>query len=111
MTAETLEEVLVRIAVQFIPDKTLVTREVHRFAKTSPLSAIISQTLMDREGRPIAKIGSVEDDLDGRVVRQTSQHMQLEIPWLRAVVACARRDCEKSVAPRSGARGALHWTL
>ena len=53
MTTGTLEEVLVRIAVQFIPDKTAVTEEVHRIAKTSPLSAIISQTLMDREGRPI----------------------------------------------------------
>ncbi|MGH9461141.1 MAG: DUF4209 domain-containing protein, partial [Vicinamibacteria bacterium] len=72
--------------VQFIPDKAAVTQEVHRLAKASPLGAIISQKLMDREGRPIAEIGSVEDDLDGRVVRQTSQHMQLEIPWLRAVI-------------------------
>lgn len=77
---------LVRIGVQFIPDKATVTREVHRLAKTSPASAIFSQKLMDHEGRPIAEIGSVEGDLDGRVVRQTSQHMQFEIPWLRAVV-------------------------
>jgi hypothetical protein len=96
MTAGTLDELLVRIAAQFIPDKTAVTQEVHRLAKASPLSAIISQTLVDREGRPIAKIGSVEDDLDGRVVRQTSQHMQFEIPWLHAVVDRMRRRLEPS---------------
>lgn len=98
MTTGTLEEVLVRIAVQFIPDKAALTQEVHRLAKASPLSAIISQTLMDREGRPIAKIGSVEDDLDGRVVRQTSQHMQLEIPWLRAVIDRMRERLKPTAA-------------
>lgn len=98
MTTGTLEEVLVRIAVQFIPDKAALAQEVHRLAKTSPLSAIVSQTLLDREGRPIAKIGSVEDDLDGRVVRQTSQHMQFEISWLRAVVDRMRERLKPSLA-------------
>lgn len=98
MTTGTLEEVLVRIAIQFIPDKAAVTQEVHRLAKASPLSAIISQKLMDREGRPIAEIGSVEDDLDGRVVRQTSQHMQFETPWLRTVVERMRKRHEPTAA-------------
>jgi hypothetical protein len=52
MTAGTIDGVLFRIAIQFIPDKTAATQEVHRLANTSPLSAIISQALMDREGRP-----------------------------------------------------------
>ena len=86
MTTGTLEEVLVRIARQFIPNKATVTQEVHRIAKEAPLSAILSRKLVDREGRPTAEIGSVEDDLDGRVVWQTSQHMQFEIPWLHAVI-------------------------
>ncbi len=98
MTTGTLEEVLFRIAVQFIPDKTAVTQEVHQLAKASPLSAIISQTFVDRDGRPTAKIGSVEDDLDGRVVRQTSQHMQFEIPWLRAVLDRMRERLTPSAA-------------
>ena len=86
MTAGTLEEVLVRIACQFIPDKGAVTEQVHRLAKVAPLGAIIPQKLMDREGRVIAKIGSLQDDLDGRVVRQTSQQMQIEFPWLHAAI-------------------------
>jgi hypothetical protein len=98
ITTGMLEEVLIRIAVQFIPDKTAVTEEVHRLAKTSPLNAIISQTLIDREGRPIAKIGSVDDDLDGRVVRQTLQHMQFEIPWLRAALDRMRERLKPSAA-------------
>lgn len=98
LTTGSLEEVLVRIAVQFIPDKAAVTREVHRLAKSSPLNAIFSQKLVDHEGRPIAEIGSVEDDLDGRVVRQTSQRMQLEIPWLRAVIDRMRERLKPTAA-------------
>ncbi|HMH49192.1 MAG TPA: DUF4209 domain-containing protein [Candidatus Acidoferrum sp.] len=98
LTTGSLQEVLVRIAVQFIPDKAAVTREVHWLAKSSPLSAIFSQKLIDHEGRPIAEIGSVEDDLDGRVVRQTSQHMQLEIPWLRAVIDRMRERLKPTAA-------------
>jgi hypothetical protein len=86
MTTGTLEEVLFRIAIQFIPDREAVTDEVHRLKKTAPLTALFTQKIIDREGRPIAEIGSVEEDLDGRVVRQSSQHIQFEIPWLRAVV-------------------------
>jgi Domain of unknown function (DUF4209) len=51
-----------------------------------------------REGRPIAKIGSVEEDLDGRVIHQTSQHMQFEVPWLRAVLDRMRERLKPSAA-------------
>ncbi len=85
-TAGSLEEVLVRIAMQFIPDKASLTEEVVRIAKEAPLSGLFTQTTMDREGRPLAKIGSVEEDLDGHVVRQTSQRMLVETPWLRATI-------------------------
>jgi hypothetical protein len=90
VTTGALEEALVRIAVQFTPDKEALTEEVHQLAKSAPLSTLFTQTLMDAAGRPAAKIGSLEEDLDGHVVRQTSQHMSLEIPWLHAIHAGRR---------------------
>ncbi len=49
-------------------DPSGVACEVHRLAKVAPLGAIFHQKLMDREGGVITENGSVEDDLDGRVV-------------------------------------------
>lgn len=98
VTTGTLEKVLVRIAVNFVPDKAALTEEVHRIAKVAPLSALITQKLTDREGRTVAEIGSVEEDLDGRLVRQASQHMQLESPWLRASIDRMRQRLQPTEA-------------
>lgn len=91
MTTGTLDEVLARITIYFIPDKAQLTQEVRELAKASPLISMISQKLMDHEGRVLATIGSVDDDLDGRVVHQTAQRMHLAIPWLRAVIERTRK--------------------
>ena len=52
----------------------------------APLQAFIAHTIVDSEGRPLATIGSVEEDLEGRIVRQISQELQFEIPFLRAIL-------------------------
>ena len=64
----------------------------------SSLSALITQKLMDREGRTVAEIGSVDEDLDGRLVRQASQHMQLEILWLRTSIDRMRQRFQPTEA-------------
>jgi hypothetical protein len=86
MTAGTLEEVLPRIVQQFLTTKAKLTEQVAERAKLAPLWSIATQTPVDRDGRPTAEIGSVEDDLDGRPVQEVSQTMHLEAPWLRAVM-------------------------
>jgi len=53
---------------------------------------------MDREGRPVAQIGSVEEDLEGHLVRQASQHMQFEVFWLRAVIDRMRQRLQPTEA-------------
>jgi len=98
VTAGPLEEVLVQLAVQFIPDKAALTDEVHQLAKMTPLSMLFTQTLMDSEGRPLAKIRSVEEDLDGHVIRQTSQHLDMNIPWLHAAIDRMRGRLQVSAA-------------
>jgi hypothetical protein len=98
VTRGPLEEVLVTLAVQFVPDKETLTNEVHELAKAAPLSMLFTQTLMDSEGRPVAKVGSVEEDLDGHVVRQTSQHLEMKIPWLHAAIERMRGRLQVSAA-------------
>jgi hypothetical protein len=98
VTRGSLEEVLVTLAVQFVPDKGTLTKEVHELAKAAPLSMLFTQTLMDSEGRPVAKVRSVEEDLDGHVVRQTSQHLEMEIPWLHAAIERMRGRLQVSAS-------------
>jgi hypothetical protein len=86
LTTGTLQDVLFRLAAQFVPTKKELGEEVRRLAKLTPLSAVFTQKIMDWEGRPVAEVGSVEDDLEGHLVRRASQNMQFEAPWLRAVM-------------------------
>lgn len=81
-----LEDALIRVAFHFVPDPERTTQQVKDMAGKAPLQALIANTILDREGRPIAQIGSVENDLEGRVVSQTSQNLQIEAHFLRGVI-------------------------
>jgi hypothetical protein len=86
ITQGTIEEVLVRIAVQYVPDIEQTSIQVRELASKAPLTFLISHSILDSSGRPMANIGSVEEDFDGRVVTQLSQNMQIDAPFLRAVI-------------------------
>ena len=75
MTEGGLENTLIRIGAQFIPKKDQVEEQVLESAKNYPLTNLFSKTLQDHKGRPIATIGSVEDDLEGRIIHQLSSNL------------------------------------
>jgi len=85
MTEGDLQHVLNRIAVQFIPDRQELAAQVKEIAKTAVLTSMIRHVIVGREGQPLAQVGSVEDDLAGRVVQQAMMHLQFDIPMVRAV--------------------------
>lgn len=75
MTTGTLSDCLHRVALQFLPNRDTVEKQIKELAKSNPLSAMFGITPVDADGRPLAEIGSVERDLDGRVVHQIAQNM------------------------------------
>lgn len=79
---KSLEEALIRIAVKFVPEPEKIETQVKDLAKEAPLTFLITHSLMDRDGRTIARIGSIEVDLDGHIIYQTSQNLQFESPFL-----------------------------
>lgn len=87
MTRGTLAEALRRIAGGFIPPKEKVKDQVLRIAKEAPLQALIGISIMDHTGRTVAKIGSVEADIEGRVIHQMSQNIQFDAIFLEGVLA------------------------
>jgi ATP phosphoribosyltransferase regulatory subunit HisZ len=68
ITSGGIEKTLRRIAIQFLPKKDQVQQQVLDLAKTHPLSFLFTKTLQDHKGRPVATIGSIEDDLDGNII-------------------------------------------
>lgn len=86
-----LADVLMRVVRAFIPDPDQIEKQVKELAKTAPLMSLVSISQVDADGRQVAKIGSVKDDLEGRVVLQMGQNLQYEGQLLhhliRALVA------------------------
>lgn len=74
-----LSEALNCIALSCIPDKESAKNIVLKTAKEHPLQAMISQNIMDHTGRAAATIDPIEKDLEGHVVRQMSESMNLNL--------------------------------
>jgi hypothetical protein len=90
MTAGTLPDTLTRIAMQFLPDPTKAREEVLRIAKQSPTMSLFSSRILGRDGRVVAEVGSVRDDLDGYVVQHIAQDLTFWHPFLRLALDRAR---------------------
>jgi len=83
MTSGGLDKTLHRIALQFLPKKDQVERQVLDLAKNHPLTYLFTKTLQDHKGRPVATIGGIEDDLEGNIIHQLSQNMSIDSFFLR----------------------------
>lgn len=77
------EDVVMRIAWEYLPLKGDAERQVRESAKDAPFLASITHELYDDQGRPLAKIGSVDEDFEARVLYQISQSMRFSAPFLR----------------------------
>lgn len=85
MTNGDIQEVLQRIAVRYIPIKEQVKEQIFDLSKKAPLTFFIGHELQDEKGRVIATIDSLEDDLEGHIVRQVSQNLSFSSIFLRAI--------------------------
>ena len=86
LTDGDLQTVLKRLSVHFIPQKSKVEAQIYDLSKTAPLTFLIPKQIQDSKGRPVATIGSLEEDLDGNIVHQMSQHMGLSVMFLNEVL-------------------------
>ena len=55
-------------------------------AKKAPFESMIGISIRDHDGREVASVGSVEDDLDGRVAFEIHRRMSMGAPLLAHVV-------------------------
>ncbi|GAI18887.1 unnamed protein product, partial [marine sediment metagenome] len=86
LTKGDLDDVLMRIAAHYIPKKSAVEKQLKELAGEAPIAFLIPMELQDNMGRPLAKVGSLEEDLEGHTVKQMSQNMAIESIFLRQVL-------------------------
>jgi hypothetical protein len=83
----TASDVLFRIAEHYIPKRQEVETQLRELAQETPISFLMTHATKDEEGRTIARVGPLESDLEGHILRHISQNMQLLGPWLRESMA------------------------
>ena len=76
----------IRVAVHFLPKIDEAENQVKELAQDYPISSLFTKQLIDHEGRPVASVGSIEDDLDGNVVHHMSQTMIYSMFFLRTAL-------------------------
>jgi hypothetical protein len=81
-----LDTALERITSHYIPPREEVENQLHDLAQQAPISFLFSRQITDYQGRMVAVVGPLEDDLDGNIVRQMSQNMTLSFMFLSAVL-------------------------
>lgn len=74
------------IAAEFLPNRRGLEELIRKSAEESPLQAHMPLTITG-EDHVVAKVGSVEEDLFGRVILQTETTFQLSTIWLREVLS------------------------
>lgn len=69
------EEILYRIAFNFIPKKDEVIDRINKLSKEAPFSYLFKKQLIDDKGIVMAKIGSLEEDFEGNIIQEISNSL------------------------------------
>ncbi len=70
-----LADVLVRLALNFIPKKDLVTTQLNDLCKRYIFQSLGNHVVISQDGFPIAKFGSVQNDYDKHLLQHYSQSL------------------------------------
>lgn len=82
LTADSPKLAVGRIAFHLTSKPEDLRREIEEGAANAPLHAMISITLTDDNGFTAATIGSVKDDMPGRIINAAANHIGVGAPWL-----------------------------
>jgi hypothetical protein len=77
MTDGSIRQVLSRLVFRYIPIVEVEKEEVLNLSKMYPMIHLFPRQNIDKKGRIICKLGSVEDDLDGHIIDHISHDLSL----------------------------------
>lgn len=90
ITDGTVVEFLDRFTFNYIPIKEDVKKQLFQLAKSAPFQFMVGHALQDEKGRVVATIGSLENDLEGHIVRQVSQNLSFSSLFMHLILEKAK---------------------
>jgi uncharacterized protein DUF4209 len=88
---------LERLAGYFIPRVSDTRKLLDTLRTESPLQSMIPIIIVERDGRPKARIGSIDEDADGRLHQQLAQSIGFYQPFLVQALARLKERYAPSV--------------
>jgi lysyl-tRNA synthetase class 1 len=85
IVVDNLTSTLVRFAAAFLPKRNELEEYIEHMLKNTPFFALMPQQLM-ADGHVAANIGSVENDLPGRLLQQATMGFGLSQIWLQETI-------------------------
>ena len=76
------KEVICKIGFEFIPKREQAEVGLRKIAEQCVLTYNIRRQMYDADGRLVANLDSIEDDLNRHLIAHISHMMQIEIPFL-----------------------------
>jgi lysyl-tRNA synthetase class 1 len=80
---------LVRIASEFLQRKTSLQEQLNKLSEEAPLMATLTHSIM-ADHHVAAKVGSVDEDLSGRIIQHAAQNIALADVYLYSALERAK---------------------
>lgn len=91
MVDGTIQNFLDRFISTYIPKRETAKEQIFHLSKNSPMMFLFTTVIQDGKGRPIAKIGSLENDLEGHIVKSISQTLEFSSLFIRPIIEKAEQ--------------------
>jgi hypothetical protein len=91
-----LEAALEMYVCRYVPDLARLKKQMHELAEEFPVSHLIEQVQL-REGQVVARVGSLESDPEGRLVKAISDDIGLMEFWLAKLIDRIRQRYSPTV--------------
>lgn len=76
------QTILVRVAFHFVPRRAELEEQMRAQAEAAPLASMLHRVIKDDDGRTVARVGPIADDLEGSLLSHIGQVLHLSVPWL-----------------------------
>jgi hypothetical protein len=78
-----LEDAFKKITITHLPRKNQIIKNIKDLEDESSIMNMISIKIVGHDGRPVATVGAIEDDLDGHIVMNMMQDIEISNIFLR----------------------------
>ncbi len=86
MVKGTVQDFLNRFVITYTPNKEKTKEQIFDLRKSAPMMYLLSTTIQDEKGRAIARIGSLENDLEGHIAKTISETFYFSSLFIRLII-------------------------